>query len=154
MRDDLGGATGELGAVVGPYTLAPVAVAAGLGGQQVKQRPTVPRVTGGTAPGQEPVVEKRAGPLHRDQDLVITADPGPVGGPAATLHVEAAVLVLQLLDDAGQPVGAVPGCQPRPDAVLIERLDGRQVGRLDAAGEQLLQVLGDIQHRRPGTRAV
>src|SRR4029450_7251073 len=89
MRDDLGGATGELGAVVGPYTLAPVAVAAGLGGQQVKQRPTVPRVTGGTGPGQEPVVEQRAGPLHRDQDLVITADPGPVGGPAATLPAEA-----------------------------------------------------------------
>src|SRR4029453_7324397 len=123
MRDDLGGATGELGAVVGPYTLAPVAVAAGLGGQQVKQRPTVPRVTGGTAPGQDPVVEQRAGPLHRDQDLVITADPGQIIGPAATLHVEAAVLAPQSSDDVGEPNGAVPGCQLLPDAVLIERLD-------------------------------
>jgi hypothetical protein len=54
--------------------------------------------------------------------------------------VETAVPVPQPVDDAGEPPGAVAGCQLLPDAVLEQRLDRRQVGRLDAGGEQLLQV--------------
>src|SRR5215217_783221 len=64
-RDDVGDATGQLGAVVGPDTLAPVAVAACLGRQQVEQGRAVPRVVARDATVQDPFVEQRAGLLHR-----------------------------------------------------------------------------------------
>src|SRR5215216_2199878 len=53
MRDDLGGATGQFGAVVGPDALAPVAVAAGLGREQVKQGPAVSGVVAGNPTAQD-----------------------------------------------------------------------------------------------------
>jgi excisionase family DNA binding protein len=111
-------------------------------------------VVAGNPTAQDPFVEQGAGPLHRHQHLVVAADPGQVAGPAATFHMKAAVLVPQLIDDLGEPVGAVAGCQLLPDAVLVQRLDHRQIARLDAGGVQLLQVLGDVHDRRPSSRAV
>src|SRR5215218_7337158 len=66
-RDGVGDATGQLGAVVGPDTLAPVAVAACLGRQQMEQGLAVAGVVAGDAMGQDPFLEQGAGPLHRHQ---------------------------------------------------------------------------------------
>ena len=49
MREDVGGAAGQLGAVVGPDPLPPVAVAACLGREQMEQGLAVAGVVGGDA---------------------------------------------------------------------------------------------------------
>jgi hypothetical protein len=79
-------------------------------------------------------VEQGAGLLHRDQDLVVAADPGQVVGPAATVYMKAAVLAPQLLDDAGEPVGAVAGCQLLPDAARWWRYRNQSPGRRPLVG--------------------
>jgi hypothetical protein len=88
--------------------------------------------------------------------------------------VEAAVPVPQLVEDVGEPVGAVAGGQLLPDAMLEQRLDHPQIGRLDAGANscsrysvrfrigvrldcrfrtaqvrQAIDVLGKLSHRPP-----
>jgi hypothetical protein len=73
---------GQFGAVVGPDTLAPGAVAAGLGGQQLEPRPSVAGSSAGTL-GRDLLVDQPAGPPWA-QHLVVATDPGQLTGPAAT----------------------------------------------------------------------
>src|SRR5205823_3353255 len=71
----LAGAAGELGAVVRPDALAPVAVAAGFTGQQIEQRAPVAGVAGRHAWGQQVLAEERARTLHRCQHVLVPAHP-------------------------------------------------------------------------------
>ena len=115
MGHDITDALGELGAVVSPDSLAPVAVAAGLRGQQVEQRVTVPGIVAADALGEDPLVKQGTGPLHGHEHRVVALDPGDVVGPAAPFHVEAPILSPQLLDHLSQPVWSVAWDHALPD---------------------------------------
>ena len=115
MGHDITDAPGELGAPVSPDSLAPVAVAAGLRGQQVEQRVAVPGIVAADALGEDPLVKQGTGPLHGHEHRVVAPDPGEVVGPAAPFHVEAPVLGPQLLDYLSQPVRSVAWDHTLPD---------------------------------------
>src|ERR1700730_2072688 len=70
VAHDFNRAPGELGAVGSPDALAPVAVAAGLRGQQVEQRVTIPGLVAVDAPGKNPLVEEGTGLLHGHEHRV------------------------------------------------------------------------------------
>src|SRR5450759_3228761 len=118
VREDLAGTPGQLPAVVGPPARPPVPVAAGLGREQVQQRIAVSRVAGGHAPTQGDLVELRAGLVHRDQHLVVAANPGDVAGPAAPVHVEPVVFATQVRDHRGEPTRPVARGHSLPDPGL------------------------------------
>ena len=115
MGHDITDAPGELDAVVSPDSFAPVAVAAGLRGQQVEQRVAVPGIVPADAFGCDPLMKQGTGPLHGHEHRVVALDPGDVVGPAAPFHVEAPVLCPQLLDHFSQPdlVRRLGPCAPR-----------------------------------------
>ncbi len=115
MGHDITDAPGELGAIVSPDSLAPVAVAAGLRGQQVEQRVAVPGIVAADALGEDPLVKQGTGPLHGHEHRVVALDPGDAVGPAAPFHMEAPVLSPQLLDHLSQPVWSVAWDHALPD---------------------------------------
>ena len=98
---------GQFGAVVGPDTLAPGAVAAGLGGQQLEPRPAVAGV------GRDPGPGSAGGPASwpsMGSALVVATDPGQLTGPAATPLVWRWLSYQpRLVEEVGQPVGPSPG---------------------------------------------
>lgn len=143
---------GQFGAVVGPDTLAPGAVAAGLGGQQLEPRPAVAGV------GRDPGPGSAGGPASwpsMGSALVVATDPGQLTGPAATPLVWRWLSYQpRLVEEVGQPVGAVAGASCCQRGCWSSGWDHRQLARLGAAGHQLLQVLGEVPHRPLGARAV
>src|SRR6185369_9379958 len=84
--------------VVRPDALPPVAIAARLGVEEVEERVAVSAVAGGHPLFGYLLVEERADPLHRAEDVVVSLHPGDVVGPAAALHVEASIFLLEVLD--------------------------------------------------------
>ena len=145
---DITDAPGELGAPISPDSRAPVAVAAGLRGQQVKQRVAVPAIGALDARGCDPLVKQGTGPLYGHEHRVVAPDPGEVVGPAAPFHVEAPVLGPQLLDHFSQPVRPVAWDHALPDPCLEERLDHREVVFMDPHRLEPLKVFGDVHDRR------
>jgi hypothetical protein len=144
---------GQIGAEVGPDTLAPGAVAAGLGGQQLEPRPSVAGVV-----GRDPWAgicwwtSQQA--LHglSTWSSPPTQDSSPVQLPP--LGVEMAVLPAAA-GRGGRPAGrGRRRGQLLPGGVLVQRLGSPPARPAGAAGHQLLQVLGEVPHRRLGARAV
>src|SRR5260370_18617748 len=77
------GAPGQLSAVVGPDTLAPVAVTAGLAGQQVEQRAAVAGVAGRHGGGRPRTPAKpRLPPHHAPRPFLCPPPPQRLRAPA------------------------------------------------------------------------
>ena len=68
--------------MVGPHAAAPVAVAAGLRGEQVVEGLAVTRVIGVDAPAQGAFVEERARPFRRDQGSQVIRRNASITSPA------------------------------------------------------------------------
>jgi hypothetical protein len=99
---------GQFGAVVGPDTLAPGAVAAGLGGQQLEPRPSVAGVV-----GRDPGPGSAGGPASWPS---MGSAPGRRHRPRTAHRSSCHPLVWRwlscqprLVEEVGQPVGAVAG---------------------------------------------
>jgi hypothetical protein len=144
---------GQFGAVVGPDTLAPGAVAAGLGGQQLEPRPSVAGVV-----GRDPGPGSAGGPASWPS---MGSAPGRRHRPRTAHRSSCHPLVWRwlscqprLVEEVGQPVGAVAGASCCQMGCWSSGWDHGQLARLGAAGHQLLQVLGEVPRRRLGARAI
>ena len=91
MRQYVRAATADFAGVIGPAALAPVTVAACLGGQEVEEGVAV----GVAAPvhrmGIELSMELGAEFVHRVEHVLVAADPAQVIGPGAAFKVETLV---------------------------------------------------------------
>src|SRR5450759_2884309 len=124
-NQDLATAETNLAPIIDENALTPVAVAAGLGNQQMEQSLAVAMFASRHARFEHLLVEERAQLLHWPHKPFIASHPRNVVAPTPPLHLEARVLLLQLPDHIGKLVGAISGLETVPNPRLKHRLQQR-----------------------------
>ena len=150
--EDRRGAAAKFAAVVAPEAFAPVAVTTRLGREQVEQSVSITRIGRGRLGLEYLLREKRAGRLHRAEDVLVAANPGDVAGPTATLDMEAVVGLAESFNDLCQGIRAGALFEPVPDQFLHDRLDGGKIALGETHRLQVFEVLGDIDRRSLAVR--
>src|ERR1700690_577205 len=124
-EQNLAAAAANLAPIIDENALTPVAVAAGLGNQQMEQSPAAAMFASRPARFEHLLVKERAQPLHWPHEPFIASHPRNVVGPTRPLHLEARVLLLQLPDHIGKLLGAISGLETVPNPRLKHRLQRR-----------------------------
>ena len=128
MLEDGFDPTAQFFSVIRPHALSPITITTGLGTEQMKQRIAISRVAGRNAGFQDFLIKVRAGPFHWPKHRFIASHPGITVRPTAAFHVEAFVILAQLLDDLLQALRASGLFETIPDALLQDRLYRRKFG--------------------------
>src|ERR1022692_3227999 len=124
-NQDLAPAAANLAPIIDENALTPVAVAAGLGNQQMEQSLAVAIFASRHARFEHLLVEERAQLLHWPHEPFIAFHPRNVVGPTPPLHLEARVLLLQLPDHIGKLLGTISGLEMVPNPRLKHWLQRR-----------------------------